>query len=342
LSTGDSKVLLVRHGPGRGRFVNYANGWLRHAERHAPAVRRRLLVHETGQGTPSLAGVGAVVFLLADPLRERYPACFEEATSIAERARERGLRIVNPPDALSNTIKSVQASLWQGAGVPCAALADYANRAEFEAAIPRVPFPAIVKPDLLHAQQYTIRCETEAEAARLTDDRLRYPGVLLQFIDARAEWRRTAPGTVWARFYHRCRAYVFGDRVVPQAIYFSEDPIVASNTSTFHPYKGWGVLRSPLLAFRPATKRTVIEDLRFAEEPAEQPELFVRAVRALGLDFAAVDYARLAPGSLVLWEANPHPSLPVWRYMPLPIARRLRRRHTRLADAAVQFLAHLG
>ena len=114
----------------------------------------------------------------------------------------------------------------------------------------------------------------------------------------------------------------------PQAIYFSEDPIVASETSTFQPYKGWGMLKA-----RSATPTDGAAHggggLAYARV-RRSPELMVRAVEALGLDFAAVDYARLSDGSLVLWEAKPHPAMPVWRHMALPVARRLRRRWGRL------------
>jgi hypothetical protein len=322
--------------------VNYANGWLQRAKRQAPALYRRLLVHETGTAEPSLDGVGAVVFLLADPLRERYPDCYREAAGIAERARQRGVRIVNPPDALSNTIKTVQASRWQAAGVPCAACVPYSTRAEFEAAVAKVPFPAIVRPDLLHAQQFTFHCAAREEALALTDGQLSFPGLVVQFIDTRAGWDKAAPGSVWERYYHRCRAYVFGDRVYAQAIYFSENPIVASETSTFQEYKGWGMLKAPLLRFRPMVRRTVVEDIRYAGGAADQPELLVRAVTSLGLDFAAVDYARLANGSLALWEANPHPSMPVWHHASLPLARRQRRRWAAIHDAALEFLARLA
>jgi hypothetical protein len=301
-----------------------------------------MVIHETGGSGPSLEGVGAVVFLLADPLRERYPDCYEEAKRVADEAQARGLPVVNAPDALSNTIKTVQASRWQAAGVPCAACVPYRNRAEFEAAIARVPLPVIVRPDLLHAQQFTFQCRTREEAASLGEAQLRYPGVVVQFIDTRAGWDTRAPGSVWHRYYHRCRAYVFGDRVFPQAIYFSDGPIVSSETSTFHEYKGWGMLKSPLLRLRPAVRQTVIEDVRYADGPPDAPALMSRAVRSLGLDFAAVDYARLGDGTLTLWEANPHPSMAVWRHMALPVARRLRRRWNVSYDGALDFLEGLA
>ena len=337
---GDA-VLLVRHGPGRGRFLNYANAWVRHAERWRPEVARRLWVHETGQPEPALDGVGAVVFLLADPLRERYPACFAEALRIADAARERGIRLVNPPEALSNTIKTVQASLWQAAGIPCAACIPYRDRPEFEAAVSQVRFPAIVRPDLLHAQQFTFQCDTRDEALAITQE-LRFPGLVLEFIDARQGWDRVAPGSLWERFYHRYRAFVFGDQVLAQALYVSEDPIVATETSTFRRYQGWGMLQSPLVRLRPWVRRAVAADIAYAAGPAHRPELLTRAVRALGLEFAAIDYALRADGTLVLWEANPHPAMPLWRHTPLPIARRMRRRWRAIHDGAVTYLGALA
>jgi hypothetical protein len=336
------KLLLVRHGAGRGRFVNYANAWIQRARHHRPELSRRLVIHETGNAPPSLDGVGAVIFLLADPLRERYPRCYEEAVRIAEGARGRGIRVLNSPQALSNTIKSIQARIWRAAGVPSAACASYANRGELEAAVRQVPFPAIVRPDLLHAQEFTFTCTTPEEASGLDETRLRYPGVVLQFVDTRSGWDRTAPGSVWERYYHRLRAYVFGDRVLPQAIYFSEDPIVSSKTSTFHAYRRWGVLPSAFLPVPPLVRQTVHEDIRFANGSPDAPETMVRAVQTLGLDVAAVDYARLGDGSLVLWEANPHPAIPSWRHMELPVARNLRSRGLRLSDAALDFLERVA
>src|SRR5512146_2158218 len=99
LRSGDGVVLLVRHGPGRGRLDNYGNGWLKRLARTGPDLRRRIRIHETGSGdSPSLDDVAAVVFLLADPVRELYPACYAEASAIAAAATARGIRLVNPPD----------------------------------------------------------------------------------------------------------------------------------------------------------------------------------------------------------------------------------------------------
>ena len=47
-------------------------------------------------------------------------------------------------------------------------------------------------------------------------------------------------------------------------------------------------------------------DLAYWEQGEEAPDVLRQAVRSLGLDYAAVDYATRADGSVVLWEANPH------------------------------------
>src|SRR5687767_8437827 len=159
-------ILIVRHGPGLGRFVRYGERTLDWIRRHEPALAERILVHETGTGAlpTSAAGAGAVVFWLADPLRERYPACYSEAAEIAELAVRRGARVVNPPAALSNTAKSGQARLWDQAGVPCAGGRRFADRAELEALLDGMALPVIVRPDLLHAQEGMRICCTRAEA----------------------------------------------------------------------------------------------------------------------------------------------------------------------------------
>src|SRR5712692_7888008 len=87
-------VLLVRHGPGRGRLQNFGNGWLKRLARTRPDIRRRIRIHETGSGASlSLDDATAVVFLLADPVRELYPECYAEASAIAAAAAAREIRL---------------------------------------------------------------------------------------------------------------------------------------------------------------------------------------------------------------------------------------------------------
>jgi len=72
----------------------------------------------------------------------------------------------------------------------------------------------------------------------------------------------------------------------------------------------------------------------------------VRAVRLLGLGFAAIDYSVRADGSAILWEANPYPSLPPLRRMRVPDLRHGQARvdsyHRAIGDFLIDLLAAPG
>jgi len=345
LAAVETAVLIVRHGPGRGRLQRYGDDWLERLGQTRPDLRRRVLIHETGSGLePSLDGVAAVVFLLADPVRELYPACYTEAAGIARCAAERGIRLVNPPDALSNTIKSVQARLWKEAGIPCAGCVPFADRAGLEGVIGVLRFPVIVRADLLHSQKLTSFCATPDDVRKISADQFPCPGLALEFIDSRATHRAVAPESVWARYYHRCRAHVLGRHVVPDEIYFSENPIVSPRTSVWAGYtvhRGWKRWLEPRVLLRREQRRTIAADVAWGRSVPPQRELLRRAANVLGLEYGALDFARKADGSLVFWELNPHPDItPVWRE-DLPLVRRRGRAVRRIHDGIGEFVGDL-
>ena len=110
-------ILIVRHGPGRGRIPGYCEHvleWIRSERRDLGA---RVRVHETGSGPVELDGVSAVFFWLADPLEIRYPDCYAEAMGIQEEAARRSIRVLNPPWALAEYGKSHQHGRWAAAGI---------------------------------------------------------------------------------------------------------------------------------------------------------------------------------------------------------------------------------
>jgi hypothetical protein len=282
------------------------------------------------------------MFWLADPLRELYPDCHSEATDIAGEVRARGGAVVNDPAALSNTIKTVQARLWRDAGIPCSAAESFADAAALHGAVERAGLPAIVRTDLHHAQEATWLCRDAEAVARLPAHGRLYPGVVLPLVDTRAAYGRERPGTIWARFWHKKRIFVFGHVTVPNHCLFSSSPVVGLHNSRFWRYKGRrGKLLTPLVALRRWDREALAVDRTYAEAAQERPELFVRATRVLGLEWAAIDYSTLADGSVVLWEANPYFTLPVGQKGPLAGPRRLRARVERLCAGMVRHLEHL-
>lgn len=338
-SSADGHLLIVQHGRGRGRLHGFRSHLLEHFSRTAPSLARRVRVHETGNGRPDLAGVRAAMFWLADPLRELYPDCHAEAADIAGEVRARGGTVVNDPDALSNTIKTVQARLWREAGIPCSAAEPFADAAGLRAAVERAGLPAIVRTDLHHAQEATWCCRDAEAVARLPADGRLYPGVVLPLVDTRAAYERERPGTIWARYWHKKRIFVFGDVTVPNHCIFSSSPVVGLHNSHFWRYKGKkGRVLSPLAWLRRWDREALAVDRAYAEAAPERPELFVRATRVLGLEWAAIDYSTLADGGVVLWEANPYFTMPVGHKGPLAGPRRLRARVERLCAGMVTHL----
>ncbi len=318
----DGRVLLVRHGPGRGRVTPYLQFVLDGIGRAHPDSYRRLVLHETGTPTPDLAGVRGVMFWLADPLEETYPECYAEARAIADEAETRGCAVVNHPDALSNTRKGRQAELWSEAGVPTPRVVRFESRQELLSLADTLSYPVVLRGDELHAQKKLHLIPSPDALRALDPGAIAYPGVASTFVDPRPGFREAREDSLFAHYYHQRRAFVFGPTVCFHHLYFSAEPIVTTPSSTFWPYAGW---RQHFRWKSRLVLRCVEEDLRYWREGDGHADLLRRAARSLGLAFCGFDYATRADGSAVLFECNPYFTL-----SPLPKATLARRR--RIAD----------
>jgi hypothetical protein len=336
----EGELWIVCHGRGRGRRHGLAQRLTTTAAKDQP-WRPRVRVHETGSPLPDVSHARAVVFWLADPLRELYPACFEEASAIAAAARGAGARVVNPPEALSNTIKCVQAERWQSAGLPAATAREFRTRAELDALLSEASYPVIVRPDRLHAQRSTFYCTNLARARAVAAHVEHFPGVILPFIDTREGYQRSQPGSVWARFFHKKRAMVIGDEVVSNHVFFSEHPICGLKGSTFARYAGRGRHWSALARLVPTDRATLAVDDAFWRGAPEHASVMLGATRTLDLDIAAIDYSTTADGGVVLWEANPYFAMPKPEDGVMPRERHLEQRVAGFHRAIGRFLAKL-
>jgi hypothetical protein len=344
LSDGTA-LLIVRHGAGRGRLPGYLAPALRRIEERDPALMRAVRFHETGApAPPALDGVRAVFFWLADPLRELYPDCFAEASAIEADARSRGLVLVNPPSALSNSIKSVQSRIWRAAGVPTPACIAYADRDGLARAVEATGFPLLLKSDQLHAQDRMLFLESRGALRATRDDALPMPGVATTFVDTRAGWVAARPGTPWAGSYHKKRLIVFGDVIQTRNVFFAAQPIVGLSTSTLWRYRpaDGRPSRPGFFGLRRSEREEVAADLAYFRGGAcEAPELMLRATRALGFGVAAIDYSVHADGRVVLWEANPFHFVPGPKSYVLPVERSFEERYDAFCNALAAFFARL-
>jgi len=342
MASTKGKVLIVRHGKARGRLPDYFREALNFIARFQPHLHARTLLHETGMPAPPLDDVNAVLFWLADPLRESYPECYADATGIAESARARGIRLVNPPDALSNTIKTRQSALWRDAGVPTAETDPFATAEELRAILDRLPLPVIVRPTLTHAQIGLHVCATVDDALKAAVRLLPAPTLVAPLIDIRAAWHAADRRNLYAQLHHKKRCYVLGSHVLPFYIYFSPYPVVAGATCTFD-----AAIRQRMKLPKTPMRGTLdahcfADDYLFATGPAEDADLMLRAARTLEVDFLAIDYATRADGNHVLWEANPYPNLNPLRFCMMAAERRMAPRYAALYALIGKFLLELA
>jgi hypothetical protein len=315
---------------------------LRDIKRYDRALYRRIEYHYTGQPAPDLSKVSAVMFWLADPLREHYPDCYAEAKAIADDARERGIHIVNPPESLSNSIKSVQWSLWAEEDIPTPPQHRFEDHGSLAELLPQVTFPAFIRSDEHHTQANMFLVQGPGDVqnlSRVEDSEQLFPGTITPLVDTREGYREPASDTPWARYYHKKRALVCGEHVTPIHAYFSQEPIVGVHNSELEFYT-----RAKHDGFRArwAAKKhcapCIQADIEYCSQEVAHADLMRRAVRALGLEFAAIDYATHADGTPVLWEANPYFVLPAWYQSVLARERRLKQRYRVINQAVRDFM----
>jgi len=305
-------ILIVVHGPGRGRTVPTGAEFMRRVKQRNPGFAGRIRFHRTGADVINLDNVALIAFWLGDPLRQIYPECYAEAAQIAAAAARLGLRSLNAPDALSNTSKSSQALIWTRDRVPSARSLAVRSREEVRAAIQQVGLPCIVRLDEIHCQRNVFIVRNERDVST-TVAAMQFPAVVSQMIDVREQYRISDPDrtSLFSRYHHKARAFVFNGNVIASHLFFSSSLIVGMSNSTF----ALEDTRYRKLACKIGLRRRdlndmIAADIAYFRTSVTHADVLVGAVAALGLDFAALDYSLLPGGQPMIWEANPFFHLP--------------------------------
>jgi len=330
-----ARVLVVRHAPGRGRIPGYLDAAFERIRARSPALHARLHFQTPEEPAPALDGVRAAIFFLCDPLREHDPAGFAAAAALAARLRSAGVRVLNTPEALSHGIKSVQARRWRAAGIPTPPVLRFEDRSGLAAQAAQLGWPLLLRADEAHAQRGVRVCRSQVELDAIPGAELALPGAASPLLDVREGFRAHTPHDPRARFFHKKRALVLGDRVRSKHVMFARQPVVGARSSLYRraAKRPWAARLDPWL------RACVRQDLAYWRHGDAHAELLRRAVAALELDFAAVDYSDLGDGGVVLWEANPHPYLPAGPEIMLGRWRRAPERLASYHDAIGDFLA---
>ncbi|KCZ60027.1 hypothetical protein [Hyphomonas chukchiensis] len=305
------KIVFVMHGERRGRTVATDQAFMDRLKQSDPELVGQTRIHRTGSGPFDFRDVGLIVFWLGDPLRQKYPKCYAEAVQIEATASLYGIRVLNSPFGLSNTSKADQARIWSETGMPSAYAARAQSADDLPAVASEVGFPCIIRSDDVHCQRDVVIARSEADARRAAATCV-FPAAVITFVDIQGAWRATGAETsLFSQYHHKARAFVFGGEVKASHLFFSTDPIVGLSTSVFAredtPRRNF--TRRFGLGAR-LVSRMIDADLAHFEAPVAHADELVKAVAALGLDFAAVDYSILPDGRPVIWEANPYFYLP--------------------------------
>lgn len=220
---------------------------------------------------PDLATFNLLVFWLFDPLDDR-PDIAGRADAAARRAQAAGLPVFQHPAGLRSGRKSVFAERlagWQGGRIA---------RVSRDVRVP-LPLPFFVREDAQHACD-VVRFDTAADVEARFDEtceRCRNP-LLVEYIE-------TGLGGVYSKF----RYVVAGDRGCRLHV---------QTANTWYVHGAQRVTNGYTLGLERAylwTERRI-------------PELH-DAAKMLGLDFCAFDYALDENDRIVLWEANPAPTI---------------------------------
>jgi len=325
-----TSVLVVRHGPGRGRLTGYCDHVLEWLGAERPDLARRIRLHETGTGPAPLDDVCAVFFWLADPLLN-YPDCYEQAIAIQEEAERRSLPVINRPTILATYGKGFQAKRFLEADIPAPHAISVDSPSDLAGCVDRMGLPLLVRGAQSFSGQGAVIVRSRRQIDSLKPEDLPKRPIVTAFVDVRGPQAGYPAGDLWSRYYHRKRVLLIGDQCVPDSLYLGKDPLVQQSTSLFTEYHSWQVRLRPygwigrkalrVVRRRLDIPRAVALEAAFTEAPVDAEDLLRKAGSALGLEFLALDYASLPGGKIVIWEANPYPHIPSTRANILPRTR---------------------
>lgn len=321
LTPSSPALLIVMHGPGRGRDVPTLACLLEYTRASFPEFHANIRVHQTGSPPPSLNGVGLVLFWMGDPLEQMYPDCFREAMDIHRAAKAAGLPVFNPPAALSHTAKSAQGQTWKAAGIACAQVQVCESQIALNETARRFGFPCLLRNDVGHAQQGMEVLQSPQDLAGALERAAPTPAIS-EIKDIRAAYREAGGKGLNRVFHHKARAFVLDGKVKACHLFHGKDLIVSSGLSLFAREERPKRQFARKFGFhRNLLKRLVAADRAYFDMPVAHADEIVRAVQLLGLDFAAVDYSILPDGTPFFWEANPYFYLPHGRESVMSEAR---------------------
>lgn len=231
----------------------------------------------------------AVGFFYHDPLYELYPDVYAYAKRLEAICQEAGIPLINKPDALSNTSKSVQLNLLRQADFSVAKAYPFTDITEL-AHIPREDYPVFIRVEAGH--------DSQGEFVQGPFDT--YNELVLGYQPFMLQKREHVKNMVAIQFiatqknnvyYNKFRCLATQHNVIKAYSYFSSHWYIHGDNAIKEPW----------------TQDANQCFIRSTYTPQEEA-FFLKAIRTLQFDFCAFDYGIKPNGEIVIWEANPHPA----------------------------------
>jgi len=275
-ATAEKRFLVVRHS---GRQPGFYGDFLQWVAATFPELRAlfelRILPHRMPDGSRYLLHIP----WLQDPLQHWSPKGYAQAAHLAADCDRHQIPIINRVDRLSNAAKSEGARRLSRMGIRTPQMAVIQDIDDFRRTLGGMEPPLLVRENYGHGGSICL-IERPCDAAEVPLERFSHP-VAVEFINTRD------PND---GLYRRYRYLAAGDVGLSDGIHIA---------------RSWEV-RGKYRLTNDATKQ---EELDFVTKPNPHHRELQLARKELGLDFVAFDYTYDCKGQMIVWEANPYPSI---------------------------------
>jgi hypothetical protein len=271
-----SRVLVVRHRKYQQRFFDVILKWVAaNVPELAPVFDVRDLPVRVRDWSPYALHVP----WLQDPVQEWSPETYDQANALAAECDARGIPVLNRVDRLLNATKSRGADLMRSAGVATPRMASIADPLEFERTLLGLSLPLFVREDWGHSR-HVVRIDSPSDIPHIPWTTFQRP-LAIEIVDV----RNPHDGL------HRKYRYVAAGNVgVSHHVQTSAEWITRGEN-------------------RVITAESRDEELHYIAQPDANHDALQRARSALGLDLVAFDYGYTPDGRMIVWEANPFPTI---------------------------------
>lgn len=271
-----SRVLIIRHHKYQRHFFDVILKWV---ASNVPELAALFDVRDLPVRIRDWSPYALHVPWLQDPVQEWSPETYDQANAVAAECDACGIPVLNRVDRLLNATKSRGAELMRSVGIATARMALITNQREFERSLLGLSLPLFVREDWGHSRN-VFRVDAAADVSRIPWPTFRRP-VAIEIVDVSN--RRDG--------LHRKYRYVAAGEVgVSHHVQTSAEWITRGEN-------------------RVITGESRDEELNYITQPDPNHDALQRARRVLGLDVVAFDYGYTPDGRMVVWEANPFPTI---------------------------------